>query len=391
MRFSFSDEQNALRESARAFLADHSSSEKVRAAMASEFGFDRDVWRRIARDMGWTAITVGEEFGGLGLGTVELVALMEEMGAHLLCSPFFSSICLGANVIALAGDGDQRAQYLPAIAAGEVIATLAVLEAGGSWEPGGVAATARRNGGEYVLDGVKKFVGDGAAADLLLVVAREVGSAGSSGIGVFAVPATAAGLTRRALPTMDQTRHLAEVTLEGVRVPAAALLGGGMNGWPALASALDVAAIALAAEQVGGADRCLAMAVRYATERVQFGRQIGSFQAIKHKCADMLLRVESARSAAYYAAWAASVGEDELPLLASLAKSYCSEAYFHCAAETLQIHGGVGFTWEYDVHLHFKRARSGESLLGTPAQHRERIARHILAPVSHGGLELARR
>ena len=176
---------------------------------------------------------------------------------------------------------------------------------------------------------------------------------------------------------MDQTRRQAEITLDGVRVPASALLGGDDNAWPALNKTLQLAAIALAAEQAGGADRCLEMTVQYAKERVQFGRQIGSFQAIKHKCADMLLRVESARSAAYYAGWAASVDDTELPELASLAKAYCSDAYFHCAAESIQIHGGVGFTWEYDVHLHFKRAKSSETLLGSPTYHRELIARGI--------------
>jgi len=384
MHFSFTEDQNALRESARAFLADHSSSEKVRAAMASELGFDRGVWTRIAQEMGWTGITIGEEYGGLGLGYVELVALLEEMGAHLLCSPFFSTICLGANVLAVAANEEQKAEYLPGIAAGDAIATLALTEASGRWDASGIAATARRDGSSFVLDGVKTYVPDGHAADLLIVAARTPGSIGEDGVGLFAVGADADGLRRSALATMDQTRRQAEVTLAGVRVPESALLGGAMDSWPSLAKALQLAAIALAAEQVGGADRCLAMAVQYATERVQFGRQIGSFQAIKHKCADMLLRVESARSAAYYAGWAASADDGELPALASLAKSYCSDAYFHCAAESLQIHGGVGFTWEYDVHLHFKRARSGEQLLGSPSQHREHIAEHIF---HHRGTE----
>jgi alkylation response protein AidB-like acyl-CoA dehydrogenase len=386
MHFSFTDEQQALRESARAFLADHSSSEQVRAAMASELGFDRGVWTRVAQEMGWTAITIGEEYGGLGLGYVELVALLEEMGAHLLCSPFFSSICLGANVLAVAANEEQKAEYLPGIAAGDAIATLALTEASGRWDASGIAATARRDGSSFVLDGVKTYVPDGHIADLLIVAARAPGSTGEAGVGLFAVSADADGLRRSALATMDQTRRQAKVMLTGVRVPGSALLGGAMDAWPSLAKALQLGAIALAAEQVGGADRCLAMAVQYATERVQFGRQIGSFQAIKHKCADMLLRVESARSAAYYAGWAASVDDAELPALASLAKSYCSDAYFHCAAESLQIHGGVGFTWEYDVHLHFKRARSGEQLLGSPSHHREHIAQQIL---HHRGTENA--
>ncbi len=377
MHFSFTEDQHALRESARAFLADHSSSARVRAAMESELGYDAQLWQRIAAEMGWTAITVPEQHGGLGLGYIELIALLEEMGAHLLCAPFFESVCFGANAILVAGSDEQKDDLLPGIASGETIATLALLEAGGTWSAAGVAATVRRNGADFVLDGVKTYVPAGHIANLLIVAAREHGSQGTSGVGLFAVPADSPGVRITALPTMDQTRRQAEVRLEGVRVGATSLLGGSMDAWRAVEKILQLAAIGLSAEQVGGADRCLEMTVQYAKERVQFGRQIGSFQAIKHKCADMLLKVESARSASYYAGWAASVDDPELPLLASLAKSYCSEAYFHCAAESIQIHGGVGFTWEYDVHLHFKRARSAELLLGAPSDHREQIARRL--------------
>lgn len=374
MQFSFTEDQEALRESARVFLADQSSSERVRAAMESEIGYDEALWTRIAQEMGWTAVTVPEEFGGLGLGYVELIALLEVMGEHLLCAPFFSSICLGANAFLSLGSEEQKQEHLPAIAAGETRATLALTEASGRWDADAVQATARRDGGDFVLDADKRYVPDGHTADLYLVVAR---IEGSGGLGLFAVPSESAGVTRTSLPTMDQTRRQADLRLEGVRVPASALLGNNEDAGPGIARTLQLAAIGLAAEQVGGASRCLDMTVQYAKERVQFGRQIGSFQAIKHKCADMLLQVESARSAVYYAGWAASVDDPEVPVLASLAKSYCSDAYFQCAAESIQIHGGVGFTWEYDVHLHFKRAKSTEILLGTPAQHRELIARAI--------------
>ncbi len=377
MKFSFTEDQEALRESARVFLADQSSSERVRAAMESERGYDHDVWTRVAQEMGWTAITVPEDHGGLGLGYVELVALLEEMGAHVLCSPFFESICLGANAIMVGADDRQKSEHLPGIASGDTIATLAFTEKNGRWDASGVSATARRDGSDYVLEGVKDFVPAGNAADLLVVAARRPGSSGTDGIGLFAVPSNSAGVERTALPTMDQTRRQATVALNGVRVPASSLLGGNEEAWPAVEKTLQRAAVARAAEQAGGADRCLDMTVQYAKERVQFGRQIGSFQAVKHKCADMLLRVESARSAAYYAGWAASVDDAELPVLASLAKSYCSDAYFHCAADSIQIHGGVGFTWEYDVHIHFKRAKSTETLLGSPAYHRELIANGI--------------
>ena len=374
MHFSFTEDQEALRESARVFLADQSSSERVRAAMVSEIGYDADVWQRIATEMGWSAITIPEEYGGLGLGYVELVALLEEMGAHLLCSPFFSSVCLGANTIMAAASDEQKRELLPAIAAGETVATLALTEVDGRWDASGIATTVRSEGDGLILDGAKTFIPDGHVADLFIVAARQPGSTADDGISLLAVPADTDGVRRKALPTMDQTRRQGEAHFDGVRLPESALLGANRDAWPELRTALQLAAIALAAEQVGGAARTLAMTVQYAKERVQFGRPIGSFQAIKHKCADMLLRVESARSASYYAGWAASVSEADLPLLASLAKAYCSEAYFHCAAESIQIHGGVGFTWEYDVHLHFKRAKSTETLLGSPAYHRELIA-----------------
>ncbi len=345
--------------------------------MESDLGYDADVWRRVAEEMGWTAITVPEEHGGLGLGYVELIALLEEMGAHLLCSPFFATICLATNALLAAASEEQKQDLLPELAAGSRTATLAWTEPGRAFAIGDTATVVRDDGGDLVLDGVKRHVLDGHTADLLIVAARRPGSSGSDGIRLVAIPGDAPGVSRAPLPTLDQTRRQAEIRFEGARVPASALLGGDAEAAPGLARALDLAAIALAAEQVGGAARCLEMSVQYAKERVQFGRAIGSFQAIKHKCADMLLRVESARSAAYYAGWAASVDDPELASLASLAKSYCSDAYFHCAADSIQIHGGVGFTWEYDVHLHFKRAKSSEVLLGSPVEHRERIAEHI--------------
>jgi alkylation response protein AidB-like acyl-CoA dehydrogenase len=346
--------------------------------MATERGWDPALWRRIAGELGWPAVLVPEEHGGLGLGQVELMVLMEAMGAALTCAPFFSTVCLAANALLVGGSPAQRAEWLPAIAAGATTAAVAHAEPDGRWDAGGIGALARPDGDAVVLNGTKSFVVDGHTADLLLVAARRPGTLDADGIGIYLVPADAAGLERRALGTLDETRRLAEVRLHDVRVPASAALGGrDAAGWPALATTLQLATVALAAEQVGGAERCLDLAVAYAGERVQFGRPIGSFQAIKHKCADMLMRVEAARSASYYAACTADERGPELPVAASLAKAYCSEAYFQCAADCLQIHGGVGFTWEYDVHLYFKRARSSESLLGDPAHHRELVARHL--------------
>jgi alkylation response protein AidB-like acyl-CoA dehydrogenase len=376
MDFAFTPEQEDLRETARAFLAEHSSASEVRHAMESEHGFDPGVWKKLAAELGWTSAIVPEAYGGSGLGPVELTALMEVMGEHLLCAPFFSTVCLAANALLVGGSEAQKQAQLPAIAAGHTRATLAWSEPGSGFDPTDFACEAAVDGAGFRLRGRKRFVVDGASAELLVVAARAPGSAGDAGVDLFLVPADAAGLTRRALPTMDQTRRQAEIALADVRVGADARLAGG-DGAATLRRVLDLAAVALAAEQVGGAQRCLDISVAYAKERCQFGRPIGSFQAIKHKCANMLVRVESARSAAYYAACVAAAGAAELPRAGSLAKAYCSDAYFACAGETIQIHGGVGFTWEYDPHLHFKRAQGSEILLGDPAWHRERIAREL--------------
>jgi len=379
VNFAFNQEQQALRESARSFLRDNCSSDQLRASMQDRSGYDQQLWRRICDELGWPALTIPEEYGGLGLGCVDLVALMEVMGEALLASPFFATVCLATASILAAASEEQQAELLPAIAAGQTTAALALTESSGVWEASAIETIAESDGSGFVLSGSKTFVSDGADAELLVVAARERGSEGSDGISLFVVAGDAAGLERRPLPTMDQTRRQAEIVFREVHLDSDALLGRQGQAWPALQDALNLAAIALGAEQVGGAERCLDMSVAYAKERVQFGRPIGSFQAIKHKCADMLLAVESARSAVYYAAAAADshASREELSTLASLAKAYCSDAYFRCAAEAIQIHGGVGFTWEYDVHLHFKRAKSSETLLGDAAYHRELVARQI--------------
>ncbi len=262
-----------------------------------------------------------------------------------------------------------KAAYLPGIASGETIATLAYTEPNGRWDAEAVTATATKDGDAWKIDGEKLYVLDGHTANLIITAART-----EAGISLFAVDGDAAGLTRTALSTMDQTRKQARLVYEAV---PATLIGTDGAGWDVLSTVLDLAAVALAAEQVGGGQEVLESAVQYAKDRVQFGRPIGSFQAIKHKCADMLLEVESAKSAAYYAGWCASELNDELPSVASLAKAYCSEAYFHAAAENIQIHGGIGFTWEHPAHLYFKRAKSSELLFGDPTYHRELLAQRI--------------
>lgn len=369
MNFAFSEEQEELRTIVRQFLEAKSPESAVREQMETERGFDDAVWKQMAEQLGLQSLIVPEEYGGQGFGYVELIVVLEEMGRYLLCAPYFSTVVLAANTLIHSGDDAAKADYLPAIASGETIATLAFTEPNGRWDESGIEATATEEGGTWKLSGTKSFVLDGHTANLVLVAART-----GKGVSLFAVDGDAAGLTRTPLATMDQTRKQAKLELDGVE---GRLIGEEGKGWDVLSTVLDLAAVALAAEQVGGAQRCLDMAVEYAKVRVQFGRPIGSFQAIKHKCADMLLEVESAKSAAYYAGWCASEMNDELPSVASLAKAYCSDAYFHAAAENIQIHGGIGFTWEHPAHLYFKRAKSSELLFGDPTYHRELLAQRI--------------
>ena len=369
MNFAFTEEQEELRRSVRRFLEDKSPMTEVRRLMETTEGFDRSVWDQMAGQLGLQALAIPEEYGGAGFGYVELTVVLEEMGAALLCAPFFATVALAANALLSSGDEAAKKDLLPGIASGSTIATLAFTEDSGRWDIESLSLAATDTGEGWRLDGDKMFVIDGHNADLLLVAARS-----ANGVSLFAVEAQAPGVTRTALSTMDQTRKQSRV--EFASTPAR-LVGEEGAAAPVLSRTLDLAAVALAAEQVGGAQRCLDMAVDYAKTRIQFGRPIGSFQAIKHKCADMLLEVESAKSAAYYAGWAAAESSEELPVVASLAKSYCSEAYFHAAAENIQIHGGIGFTWEHDAHLYFKRAKSSELLLGDPTYHRELLAQRI--------------
>ncbi|MGO9559679.1 MAG: acyl-CoA dehydrogenase family protein [Acidimicrobiales bacterium] len=369
MNFGFSEEQEELRTAVRRYFEDKSPSTEVRRLMETTEGYDPAVWSQMANQLGLQALTIPEEFGGAGFGYVELVVVLEEMGRALVCAPYFSSVALAANALLSSDDKAAKAEYLPGIASGETIATLAYTEPSGRWDIEGIELAATRSGDGWSLTGVKSYVLDGHTASLILVAART-----AAGISLFAVDGEAAGLTRTALATMDQTRKQAKLEFEGV---SGRLIGEDGSAGPVLQKTLDLAAVALAAEQVGGAQRVLEMSVEYAKSRIQFGRPIGSFQAIKHKCADMLLEVESAKSAAYYAGWAAAEDNDELPVTACLAKAYCSEAYFHAAAENIQIHGGIGFTWEHDAHLYFKRAKSSELILGDPAYHRELLAQRI--------------
>jgi alkylation response protein AidB-like acyl-CoA dehydrogenase len=376
MKFALNDEQLALAESAKRFLEKKAGCEAALQVMETQAGFDASVWETMSSELGWTALTIPEAYGGYGLSYTDLIPLLEAMGRYMLCSPFFSSICMGANSILEAGTEEQRTKWLPDLAAGTSRATLAFTEAGGTWCPDDIQTTYTRSEQGFVLNGAKHYVLDGHTAHLLIVAARAEGSTGENGVSLFAVDPNSKGVTISAIKNVDQTRKQANITLEQTQLELSAQLGAGDLAWSVIQRILDLAGVALSLEQVGCAERCLQTAVDYAKIREQFNRPIGSFQAIKHKCADMLVLVESARSAAWYAAWSATQDEG-LGDAASQAQSYCSDALYTCAAESIQIHGGIGFTWEHEAHLYFKRAQSSKVLLGTPENHRERIAQAL--------------
>jgi alkylation response protein AidB-like acyl-CoA dehydrogenase len=380
--FGFSQEQDLLRQTARSFLEKECPSTFVRRMMEEPAGTTDEFWEKLA-ELGWLGLVYPEAYGGVGLGFVDLTVVLEEMGRAVMPGPFFSTVLLGGLTILEAGSETQKAAWLPRIAAGEARATLALTEESGRWEAAGVelAAKAVRGGQDgYLLSGTKLFVPDAHTADVLVVAAR-TGKATKedpqAGIGLFLVPADAKGVSVTLLPTMDQTRKLAEVTLSRVDVGPDALLGPAGAGWTPLARVLDRAAVGLCAEMCGGAQRVLDMCTEYAKIRVAFGKPIGTYQAVKHKCADMLVAVENAKSITYYAAWAVDEGVPEAPLAASMAKAYVSDAYRKAAGDGIQLHGGIGFTWEHDLHLYFKRAKGSEVTFGDATFHRERVAQLI--------------
>ena len=368
MRFSFTDEQEQIRDVVRRFLAEQSPAGEIRRLMATEQGWERAVWQRLSGELGLTGVHIPEVYGGQGLGFVELCVVLEEMGRALLCAPYFASVVLAANAILNGASEDQKRELLPGIAAGATVATLAFVEDDGRWDGTSTALTATRSGSGYRLSGVKSFVLDGHTADLILVLARAPGSSGAEGLSLFAVRGDAPGLEPRLLKSVDGTRKLARLTFD--QVPAELLGEEGAAAAP-LSRTLDQAAICLANEMVGGAEHLRQSALDYVMLRMQFGRPIASFQAIKHKCADMLVDVELAKSAAYYAAEAAAEEDPDLPALASLAKACAADSFMQTARETIQLHGGIGFTWDNDTHLWFKRAKSSEVFLGSPSHHRE--------------------
>ena len=376
MKFSFSGEQEEFRSNLRRLLADRSSTKEVRRLMETEAGWERDGWRRINDDLGLTALRIPEAYGGHGFGFGELGIVLEEMGRVLLCAPYFATTVLATGAILNAGTEAEKQALLPDIAAGAVIATVAGAEDGGQWDAASTKLIATPAEGGFRLDGHKSFVLDGHTADLIVVLARAPGSAGETGLSLFTVPGGASGLARRALNTMDPTRKMARLEFNGV--PARLLGTEGAAALP-FAKTMTEAAICLANEMVGGAARLREDALAYSLMRMQFGKPIASFQSMKHKAADMLLEVELAKSAAYFAAAALDDGDADIAATASLAKACASDTYLQTAIHAIQIHGGIGFTWDNDTHLWFKRAKASEVLFGDAHYHREQMMRHWAA------------
>jgi alkylation response protein AidB-like acyl-CoA dehydrogenase len=377
MKFSFSSEQEEFRAAVRRFLADRSPTKEVRRLMDTESGFDRDAWKALNSELGLCAVRIPESMGGHGFGFGEHCIVLEEMGRALLCAPYFASTVLGAGAILNAGTPMQQQALLPAIASGETIATLASTEDKGSWDAAATTLTATRSGSRWQLNGHKSFVLDGHSADLIVVLARAPGSSGNEGLSLFSVQGAASGLSRRALTTLDPTRKLAHLTFSDVE---AQLLGEEGKGAAPFEKTMIEAAICLSNEMVGGAARLREDALAYAMMRMQFGRVIGAFQSMKHKQADMLLEVELAKSAAYFAAAALDEQDADIAVTASLTKACASDAYLQTAIHAIQIHGGIGFTWDNDTHLWFKRAKSSEALFGDAHLHRERMMAQMAAP-----------
>jgi alkylation response protein AidB-like acyl-CoA dehydrogenase len=374
MDFAFSEQQDLFRASARQFLERECPPDMVRRWSDEPQGYSPDLWQKMAA-LGWMGLVLPETYGGGGLSLVDLTILVEEMGRVLLPAPFFSSVALGALTLLESGSNEQCQQILPRLARGEAKVCVALLEADGRYDPRGISMRASIRGNRATLNGTKLFVVDAQVSDYVICVARTRGGRDpESGISLFVLDMASPGITCTPLLSIDQTRRLCEVSFARVGVSLDAMLGERDAAWPTLLRALDKATVALCAEMVGGAEKAMEMCVDYGKTRVQFGRQIGSFQAVKHKIADMKVWVENAKSVVYYAAWAVDRDAPDAARAASMAKAYCSEMYSRVTADGIQVHGGVGFTWDHHLHLYFKRAKSSEVLLGNTTWHRERTA-----------------
>ncbi len=374
MDFAFSEEQEMLRRSAREFLAKECSTKVVRRLMESGDGYDEALWKKMA-DLGWPALGIPEEYGGVGT-FLDLVVVLEEAGRALLPGPFFSTMGLAVPVLIEAGTEAQKKEVLSEIASGSARATLAFTEPSGRWDAGSIALTAKQSSGGWRLDGVKVFVPDVEVADYIVVVARTRGE-GEEGLTLLLVKGKPKGMAVRPLETLDMTRRWSEIRFDGVQLGADAVMGAPDKAWPRLKRALEWATSALCAEMVGGVQKVLETSTEYAKTRHQFGKPIGIYQAVSHKLADMLVLAESGRSATYYAAWTVEADAPDRSLASSMAKAYVSDAYRKVAGDGIQVHGGIGFTWEHDMHLYFKRAKSSEVTLGDATFHRELVAQAL--------------
>ena len=374
MDFAFSEEQEMLRRSAREFLTKECPPKLVRKLMDGADAYDPGLWKKVA-GLGWTALGVPEEYGGVG-SFLDLVVVLEEAGRALLPGPYFATMGLAVPAILEAGSEAQKKAALGAIAHGSARGTLALTEPSGRWDATGITLSAQPVGGGWRLDGVKLFVPDAEAADYIVVAARTRGE-GEDGISLFLVEGRPKGMTITQLQTLDMTRRWSEVRFDGVKLGSDALMGPPHKAWPAVKRTLEWATAALCAEMIGGVQKVLEASTEYAKTRHQFGKPIGIYQAVSHKLADMLVLSESGRSATYYAAWAVDADAPDRSLASSMAKAYVSDAYRKVAGDGIQVHGGIGFTWEHDMHLYFKRAKASEVTLGDATYHRELVAQAL--------------
>jgi alkylation response protein AidB-like acyl-CoA dehydrogenase len=371
VNFSFSDDQILLKNSVRAALDEQCKPAHVRAMFDDPNGYSAELWGEMAK-LGWLGLPFPEEQGGAGLGLVELALVLEEMGRAAYPGPFFASVVLGGLGIMLGGSPAQNDKWLSAIASGKARATAALLEEHLDWDPASVTATAARSGSGWTLSGLKRFVPWAHVADVVLVPARS-----PEGLSLFLVDPKTSGVTLSPMVGIDLASRWSEMRLDKVSVGADALLGQAGTAGPLLDSLLRRAAVMCSAEMLGCARRCLDMSVEYAKVREQFGQPIGSFQAIRHRCAEMLLEADNAHAAVYYAAWALTAGAEDAAIASSICKSYVSEAARKVCGDAIQVHGGIGFTWEYDLHLYMKRAKALEPLYGDAEYHRELVARDV--------------
>ncbi len=371
MNLALTEDQAMIREAAQSYLADASDSAAVRKAIDSEQGFDSSVWQTISGELGWCGVAIDEAYGGLGLSVTELAYIQEQAGYRLLCSPFFSTVCMAANLLQAVGHDQVKAEYLPQIAAGDLCATVPISSAADAWQSTEISA--KEKNGEWLLSGKLDRVPDAGAADLLFVFANT-----EAGSGLFAVSTAAQGIKTTALETWDATRRFACVELSNT--PAAMRCDEPSAIDQGRQQAAAVARLLIAAEQLGAAQRCLDLTVEYTAERKQFGRVIAGFQAVKHRCAQMMVQVEALRSAVYGAAAVVTDNGDveTVSMECAMAKALASDTLFFCAGEAIQLHGGVGFTWEYDPQLYFKRAQASKHWMGGPPALRALIASSVL-------------